>query len=299
MEELGVRGDAVLIAEPCGVTRDWECLPLVSRGFGAVCFTVHGTAMHSSVSDRLPCVNASLVAAVLMLHLQERLVLRCPDRPAYRSGPTFVVGTTLSGGQGLAAVPGRVEFTVNLRTVPGMAREGVAKDIEACLADFGAAHPEADVTWDFIAGNLAWTTPTEICPEQPLVTALCEAAEAVLAAVRRVLEPLGVSWDDPTAALRAEVFSHYDAAETSPEHPLTEGLLRAAQKFAPAAGLTTFPGGCDARHFVNRYGVPAVVFGPGTLAAAHAVDEALAVEELLAAARMLACFIADWCGTLG
>jgi acetylornithine deacetylase/succinyl-diaminopimelate desuccinylase-like protein len=33
VEELGARGDAVLIAEPCGVTRDWECLPLVTRGY--------------------------------------------------------------------------------------------------------------------------------------------------------------------------------------------------------------------------------------------------------------------------
>jgi acetylornithine deacetylase len=180
VQELGLRGDAVLIAEPCGVTRDWECLPLVSRGFGAVQFTVRGTPMHSSVSDRLPCVNASVMASRLLLHLQDQLVLRCPPGPPHRSGPTFVAGTTFTSGQGLAVVPGQAEFTVNLRTVPGMTREGAAADIEACLQDFRDGHPTTDVAWDFVPGNLAWTPPTEVAPNEPLVIALRRAAELVL-----------------------------------------------------------------------------------------------------------------------
>jgi acetylornithine deacetylase/succinyl-diaminopimelate desuccinylase-like protein len=180
VQDLGVRGDAALIAEPCGVTRDWEWLPLVSRGFGGARFVVHGTSVHSSVADLFPGGNASVAAAELLLHLQRRLRLRCPDGLPHRSAPTFVVGSTFTSGQGLAMVPGRAEFTVNVRTVPGMTREGVATDVETCLADFRRERPDADVEWDFVPGTLAWTTPTETSPQEPLVSAVVEAARIAL-----------------------------------------------------------------------------------------------------------------------
>jgi acetylornithine deacetylase/succinyl-diaminopimelate desuccinylase-like protein len=182
VEDLGLRGDAVLIAEPCGISRYWEMLPLVSRGFGGARFVVRGTPMHSSVSDRVPCVNASVVASRLLLHLHERLTLRCPPGPPYRSLPTVVVGTTMQSGQGLAMVPGLAEFTANLRTVPGMTRDGVAEDIERCLNGFRGLHPDAAVEWGFVGGPLAWTTPTEIAPDEPLVAAVQQATERVLGA---------------------------------------------------------------------------------------------------------------------
>jgi acetylornithine deacetylase len=92
------------------------------------------------------------------------------------------------------------------------------------------------------------------------------------------------------------VFSHYDAMSTSPQGPLASGLLTCVQRVRPDRKLTTFPAGCDARHFTNRFGIPAVIFGPGQLNTAHAVDENLPLEDWLLAIQALAAFIVEWCG---
>jgi acetylornithine deacetylase/succinyl-diaminopimelate desuccinylase family protein len=44
-------------------------------------------------------------------------------------------------------------------------------------------------------------------------------------------------------------------------------------------------------------GIPTVIYGPGELAQAHAVDESVAVADLVTAARVIAHFAADWCQT--
>jgi acetylornithine deacetylase/succinyl-diaminopimelate desuccinylase-like protein len=36
------------------------------------------------------------------------------------------------------------------------------------------------VEWDFVPGTLAWTTPTETSPQEPLVSAVVEAARIAL-----------------------------------------------------------------------------------------------------------------------
>ena len=59
--------------------------------------------------------------------------------------------------------------------------------------------------------------------------------------------------------------------------------------------MSVSPAGCDARHFGNRYGVPAVVFGPGRLADSHVVDERLPLEPWVKAGEALARFVVRWC----
>lgn len=97
-------------------------------------------------------------------------------------------------------------------------------------------------------------------------------------------------------SLESAVFVHYDAAEISPLSPLAQTLTACIQEVVPDRQIITFPAGCDARHFVNRYGVPAVVFGPAPMEVAHAVDEYLPIESWLRAIQALALFIVRWCG---
>lgn len=52
----------------------------------------------------------------------------------------------------------------------------------------------------------------------------------------------------------------------------------------------------DAGWFAHK-GIPAVLFGPGELAHAHAVDESIDPQQLLHFAQVMARFIADWCNT--
>ena len=53
-------GDAAVLGEPCGITREWESIDLVSRGAALFRIRIGGTQTHSSVSDLLPVVNATV-----------------------------------------------------------------------------------------------------------------------------------------------------------------------------------------------------------------------------------------------
>jgi acetylornithine deacetylase len=48
--------------------------------------------------------------------------------------------------------------------------------------------------------------------------------------------------------------------------------------------------------FLNMAGVPTITLGPGDLANAHAIDEFVDIEDVIDAARIYACTIAEWCG---
>jgi acetylornithine deacetylase len=55
--------------------------------------------------------------------------------------------------------------------------------------------------------------------------------------------------------------------------------------------------GSDLRLFTNHAQMPAVLYGPGDVAHAHAVDEAIDVEEMVTACRVIARTVAAWsCG---
>jgi acetylornithine deacetylase/succinyl-diaminopimelate desuccinylase-like protein len=180
VQEAGITADAALIAEPCGVDHAWESIPLFSRGLSCMRFFVKGTQTHSSVSDRRETVNASLMAARLLVFLDEKLALRYPETPLCRNGPTVNLGATLKGGQAYAIVSGDAEFTLDIRTLPGMNQAQLAEDFDLALSLFRKQYPKAQVSYEFFPGRLGWTTPTEISPDLPLVKALCDATKKVL-----------------------------------------------------------------------------------------------------------------------
>jgi acetylornithine deacetylase len=61
-------------------------------------------------------------------------------------------------------------------------------------------------------------------------------------------------------------------------------------------GVHPGPFACDMRHLVNQGGIPAMIFGPGTIAQAHKPDESIPVAEFLDCIDHLIRFIAAWCG---
>ena len=48
--------------------------------------------------------------------------------------------------------------------------------------------------------------------------------------------------------------------------------------------------------FLNKEGIPTITLGPGDLANAHAYNEFVDIEEVIDAAKIYACIIAEWCG---
>jgi acetylornithine deacetylase len=49
--------------------------------------------------------------------------------------------------------------------------------------------------------------------------------------------------------------------------------------------------------WLGRAGIPTVIFGPGKLEDAHAVNEKVEIQQLLDFTKVMAVFIAQWCNT--
>ncbi|MCK6065866.1 MULTISPECIES: M20 family metallopeptidase [Microbacterium] len=179
--------DAILIGEPSGWDHDWQAIHLVSRGVCGFRVSVKGTQMHSSLSDRMPSVNASLKAAELLLRIARELDVPFTPHPLGDVGPTLNPGVMISGGTFFGVVPGQAEFACDLRTVPGQTRDDVARAIERWLAACRAADPDLDVEYSFEPG-LDWVPWSELDAAHPLVAATQAAAADVLGAA----PPLGV-----------------------------------------------------------------------------------------------------------
>ena len=103
--EYGLKADMALIGEPPGITREWEYLHIGCRG--VCCFTIgtHGTQMHSSLSDRLPSVNASLKLAELMMRMSRELKFDFTPHPLCPTGVTVNLGVAIAGRRFLWSLP--------------------------------------------------------------------------------------------------------------------------------------------------------------------------------------------------
>jgi len=174
-----LKADAALIGEPCGVTKPWEAINLVSRGAALFKIKVFGTQMHSSISDRLPSVNATVHAARLidLMHRELKGALTYDQHPLCKQGPTVNIGVTASAGVFYGVYPGDAEFGCDIRTIPGMTRAQLIADIEAFLAAAMAEEPELRAELHF---EDIYYEPTEIKPDAPIARAVQAAAETVL-----------------------------------------------------------------------------------------------------------------------
>lgn len=171
--------DAALIGEPSGWTKDWQGIHLVSRGVSCFRIRVTGTQMHSSLSDRLPSVNASLRLAGLLTRIADELDLPFEPHALGGIGPTLNPGVMISGGTYFGVVPGQAEFSCDLRTVPGMTLESVRDAVDLWLQKCREADPELIVEAIFEPG-MDWIPWCELEAEHPLVGSVQRASTQVL-----------------------------------------------------------------------------------------------------------------------
>ncbi len=102
------------------------------------------------------------------------------------------------------------------------------------------------------------------------------------------------------APLRAEVrfdMLNSDPSSIPPDHALVRGLAAAAREAGADAAPAFMNASCDAWRYSAQLGIPAVVFGGGTIAAAHSKDEHIALDDIRTGALALLHFIRDWSGT--
>ena len=76
--------------------------------------------------------------------------------------------------------PGHAEFGVDIRTLPGMKRENVIREIQDFLNQRQLADPTLEVQLEIEEAPLDWIEPTEVSENLPLVRALADASREVL-----------------------------------------------------------------------------------------------------------------------
>jgi acetylornithine deacetylase len=140
--------------------------------------------MHSSISDRIKGVNATVKMAQLIDRMDRELkgYLDYVEHPLCPTGPTVNVGVMANAGVFYGVYPGLAEFACDLRTIPGMSEESLRTDIQRFLDDARADDPdlEAELLWEIMV------PATEISPEEPIVAHLRRAAADVLGKAPRI-----------------------------------------------------------------------------------------------------------------
>jgi acetylornithine deacetylase len=121
--------------------------------------------------------------------------------------------------------------------------------------------------------------------------------------VRRLLEATvrRAAADDPWLRVhppQVEWFEgQFEAAETALDHPLLWTLGAShRQVHGRAPAVTGVPYGADMRLYTNHGHMAAVLYGPGDVTLAHAADEYVPLEEVIAVAKTVALTVLAWCG---
>lgn len=94
---------------------------------------------------------------------------------------------------------------------------------------------------------------------------------------------------------RGEVFPSLELDPDGDGLVSLAGIHRQVRGSAPSVGMS--PSVTDAG-WIGRAGIPTLIYGPGELANAHAVDESADMRELVDYAKIMIAFIADWCNRM-
>lgn len=127
-------------------------------------------------------VNASVKLAELLARMSRELKshLHYSPHPLCEGGVTINLGVFLKGGVFFGVNPGYAEFGTDIRSVPGMKKEELARDLEAFLDSCRKNDPSLKVKLEFAPPPLDWIAPTEVTQDLPIAGALANASEQVL-----------------------------------------------------------------------------------------------------------------------
>lgn len=150
------------------------------------------------------------------------------------------------------------------------------------------------------AGDWPSTVPNEAVAEGRFgvfpgesVAAARHAFEAAIAG-----RAAGDAWLCEHAPRVEWIEGQFESGETPLDSPIVQ--LVSAQHSRVTGGAPAMEGvtyGSDLRLFTNHAQMPAVLYGPGDVAQAHAVDEFIEIDEMLTACRVIARTVAEWsCG---
>ena len=145
-----------------------------------------------------------------------------------------------------------------------------------------------------IAGGVGWSTYPEQCVMRvERRTVPGESTASVLHEVETLLAELRTG--EPQLSVTVRVDTAQGPSDVAVDAPLVQRLsaAHAAVRGAapPIEGLSAWT---DAA-LLNDAGIPAVCFGPGDIALAHAATEYVPLSEIDVATAVLTAFALDWC----
>ncbi len=145
-----------------------------------------------------------------------------------------------------------------------------------------------------IAGGVGWSTYPDACTlrvERRTVPG--ETTASVLQEVEVLLAELKSA--EPQLSVTVRVDTAQGPSDVAVDAPLVRRLTAAHERVRgdapPVEGLSAWT---DAA-LLNDAGIPAVCFGPGDIALAHAATEYVPLHEIDAATAVLTAFALDWC----
>lgn len=89
-----------------------------------------------------------------------------------------------------------------------------------------------------------------------------------------------------------------EANDVPVDHPIVTALLAATAAHGAAAPVEGLSCWTDAA-LLTAAGIPAICYGPGDIALAHAAEEYVVLSEITRATNVLTSLIIDWCGPKG
>lgn len=180
LAEAGVvNADAIVIGEPGGIDTDWDHLHLGSRGIANFTVEVTGDQGHSSLSDQRDFVNASVAMAGLLTEFAQGFRPSAPSHPLVPGGPTVNAGVLVTGGVNFGVVPGHAEFSVDVRTLPGMDKAQFEQDLRQFLAESQRRDPRLRTRVRFEDSPRDWLNASEVVPGDPVVVSARHALTEV------------------------------------------------------------------------------------------------------------------------
>jgi len=145
-----------------------------------------------------------------------------------------------------------------------------------------------------IAGGVGWSTYPEACTLRVERRTLPgETTASVAAEIEVLLQALRAL--DPQLSVTFRIDTAQGPSDVAVDAPLVQRLSAAHAavrgSVPPIEGLSAWT---DAA-LLNDAGIPAVCFGPGDIALAHAATEYVPLAEIDAATAVLTAFALDWC----
>ena len=148
------------------------------------------------------------------------------------------------------------------------------------------------------SGTWASTVPDHLVAEGRYGVLPGESLDAARSAFEDVLARVGEN--DPWLAAHPVRVSWPGGAFAAGSLPAGHALLETLAAAAGVAGrvprVEGAPYGSDLRHYAT-HGIPTLQFGPGDLVDAHAVDESVRLDEVVACARVYAVLALRRCGS--